>query len=163
MPNTHSLIRPLGLADVIFRTEPFPLVGEYRPTEFSPLFDAEGKEIRGKALLLNWRRYRQIQQDDRLAFISARLENGRPIGYASGYVYIDLHWSTRVACDDLWYVVPEWRGKGVGCMLKFYLHDDLRKRGADSVQETIRAEFDHPQLMASCGYELVGHKWSKRL
>lgn len=139
--------------------EDFP----YGPnSEWQPLFDAEGMEIRGEMMRLDWLRYGHIKSDNRLAFAAGRLD-GNPVGYAAGYVFHDLHWGDRVATDDIWYVKPEHRCGGLGEALKSVLHAELKRLGAVRVYELTRNEYYHPTLMSDLRYRIWGTRWVREL
>lgn len=147
--------------DVMYNKEPFP---RNPVSEFQPLFDAEGVEIRGEPMLINWRRYSDIHQSGRLVFITARDRyTNKPVGYCCGYLFVDLHWNETIACDDIWYVDPDWRQNGIGSLLKKLMHDTLKGLGATKVYELTRQEFQHDAIMIGSGYKVWGVRWVKKL
>lgn len=131
-------------------------------SEWQPLFDAEGREIRGEPMQFDWLRYANIKNDKRLVFVACRLA-GKPAGYCAGYVFRDLHWNNRIAVDDIWYVKPEHRNQGVGGGLKRELHAQLKRLGATKVYELTRNEYYHPILMSDVGYRIWGTRWVRDL
>lgn len=141
------------------QTEDFPVSPG---SEWQPLFDAEGVEIRGYPMNFDWNRYKHMQLDGRLIFVTARYD-GYPAGYCSGYVFRDLHWETRNGCDDIWFVKQEHRCQGLGHDMKIRLHRELRKIGATKVYELTRNDYYHPILMSHIGYRIWGTRWVRDL
>jgi hypothetical protein len=130
---------------------------------FGHLFDAHGIEVRGKPFDLDFKRYYQIESENRLVWIVARFE-GAPIGYACSFWYRDLHFNERVAADDLWYVDKAYREAGVGKTVKLMCHDELVKAGVVLIYDAIRATgFRHGTLMKELGFEPWGIRWRKEL
>jgi len=143
--------------------ETFPLVMVSKYTDkWRSLLDAEGIEIRGRPLELNYERYKAIYKDGRLIFIAARdAATGEPIGYSSHYLYDDLHWNERVGCDDLWYVAKTWRRQGIGTALKLAGHEIMLARGAKRIYDTVRHEANVNGMMQELGFEPWGVRWVK--
>jgi len=133
-------------------------------SDFTPLFDLHGREVRGKPFDLDFRRYHQLEFEKRLVWIVARsIEPNQPIGYSCHYWYRDLHYNERVGADDLWFVDRRGRGLGIGERLKLIGHDELRKCGVVETGDNIRSAFDHPNLMNDLGFNHWGTRWKKRL
>lgn len=131
-------------------------------TEWQPLFDAEGREIRGYPMQFDWLRYAKMASDKRLVFVATRLGNA-PIGYCAGFVFRDLHWDERVAADDIWYVKPEYRCQGLGEGMKKALHENLKKLGANRVYDLTRNDYYHPVLMSDLCYTIWGTRWVRNI
>ena len=149
--------------ELTYRKEDFPRV--VNRDNFGPLFRDHGMEVRGKPFDLDYRRYYSIEAEGRLVWIVASAVGSRltPIGYACSFWYRDLHFDERIAADDLWYVAPAFRGKGVGKKVKLMCHAELKKQGVLTVGDNIRGAYDHPNLMKDLGFERWGTRWKKTL
>jgi GNAT superfamily N-acetyltransferase len=131
---------------------------------FSDLFRQHGMQVRGKPFELDFKRYHAIEFEGRLVWIVVRSTVlGRPLGYACSFWYRDLHFDERVAADDLWFVQPEFRCRGIGRVLKTMCHAELKKHGVSRIYETVRAAYNHPMLMQDLGFERWGTRWQKKL
>jgi GNAT superfamily N-acetyltransferase len=124
---------------------------------------AHGIEVRGKPLQLDFSRYEQIERDGRLICVVARDDDGVPHGYSWHYWYKSLHFSERVGHDDLWYVTPEHRNKGVGMELRRKGLDWLKRAGAVETSDMIREHGVWPGTMTALGYERRGNWWIHKL
>ena len=78
--------------------------------------------------------YREwLSGPDSFAFLAK--EDGRLVGYVVGF-YDEPHfmWSTgRVGHIDSFYVLPELRGRGIGCLLMEAAYTEMRQAGATTV------------------------------
>ena len=173
MLNTSSSTKPSGSVDPIKIGR-----GLFPPpvSEFGPLFDAHGMEVRGKKFCLDFKRYHQLEFDGRLVWVVARADvpygerSTRlhvPVGYACSWWYRDMHFDERCAADDLWYVCPEYRGRGIGRRLKEETHEILEKSGVVRIGENIRYRADAlggvpSALMDELGFEPWGTRWIKK-
>ncbi len=146
---------------VKYRLEKFPHGDKY----FEFMFSEHGREVRGKPLKLDFMRYQQIEREKRLVWVVARsIEFNRPIGYSLHYWYTDLHdCGERIGTDDLWYVGNDFRGKGVGRMLKHMGHAELQRQGVVRTSDNIRSSFEHDTLMSNLGFQEWGVRWMKSL
>ncbi len=149
---------------MIIRQEKFPAPAERE--WFRPLWDAHGTEIRSKPFALDFSRYEQIEREGRLIWIVSRETNVLdlpPIGYSCHWWYRSMHWDERVGVDDLWFVLPGYRGNGTGVLMKQLGLDLLREAGAVETSDAIRADAPVGHLMADLGYERWGTRWKKKL
>ena len=143
-----------------YAKEVFPGPG----SDFADLFRDDEREVRGKPFALDFKRYHAIEFDKRLVWIVARVpETRKPIGYACSLWYRDMHFDERVAADDLWYVAPEFRGRGIGKTVKVMCHEELAKAGVVRIYDNIRAAYNHPNLMHDLGFVNWGYRWVKIL
>jgi L-amino acid N-acyltransferase YncA len=148
-----------ALERIDYRLEPFPSPNS---PLFNRLFEAHGREVRGKPFDLAYTRYYEIERDKRLVWVVARsIESNAPIGYACGWWYRDMHFDERVGADDLWYVDPNHRRSGVGKTLKVMQHKELAKAGVARIYDVIRGAYNHPTLMHDLGFERWGTRWAK--
>lgn len=125
--------------------------------KFIPMWIAHGQEVAGKPMELDLPRYRRLQDEGRLIWIVA-FDDDQPIGYSSHFWYRDLHFNERIAADDIWYVKPSHRGKGVGRELKRLGLMYLRKAGVVKTYDLIRGT-EHSPTMENLGYKRWGTRW----
>ena len=147
--------------DLEISRERFPLGTQ--AAEFDELFERHGQEVRGKPLKVASYRYLTIEAEGRLVWIVARNDN-QPIGYSAHYWYQDLNFADeRVATDTLWFVLPEYRGMGIGRQMKEMGHATLKGLGALRTYDFIRGSYDHLNLMRDIGFKPWGTRWVKDL
>jgi GNAT superfamily N-acetyltransferase len=168
MLNISSLTRRLGPADPIgIGREIFPPP----VSEFGPLFEAHGMEVRGKPFRLDFKQYHKIEFDGRLVWVVARVRNKydpqgyvhRAVGYSCSWWYRDMHFGERCAADDLWYVLPEYRGRGIGQRLKEAAHEILEDAGVVRIGDNVRSDGVTDHLMHELGFEYWGQRWIKTI
>jgi GNAT superfamily N-acetyltransferase len=116
------------------------------------LFKMHGMELRGFPATLDIDRYLAMQREGRLVYITARDTAGDIQGYSSHFWHRDLHFPVRVAQDDAWYVVPEWRNKGVGRKLREIAIQELRDAGVKYAYGRIKTAHPHDESMRDLGY-----------
>lgn len=144
--------------EISYQGETFPFAGNGK---WQSLFDAHGTEVRGRPMVINWARYRSMERDGRLVWIVARERSSWiPVGYSGHYWYIDLHFCDKIAADDLWYVVPEHRGKGIGRRARQMGLDALAAMEVKTTSDLIRN--GGPDL-THFGYEPWGTRWIRQL
>ena len=152
--------RHIRIQDEVF---PPPL----RQGEFATLFKMHGLEVAGRPFDLDYRRYFQLEADGRLVFVVARDDHAGPtapaVGYSCHFWYRDLHFNERVGADDLWFVAPRYRKRGIGACLKLWGHELMRYRGCVRIRDVIRDEFDHPDLMRKIGFARRATQWTRDL
>jgi len=159
MPNTSSLTRPSTLPDKIsFHRETFPPPA----SDFEQLFEAHGMEVRSRPFKLDFNRYADLDRAGRLVWMVARHSDApmRPVGYSCHFWYRDLHFDERCAADDLWYVLPDFRRRGIGRQLKEMGHAVLHKAGVTRIGDNIRMGVGS-QLLHKLGFEPWGIRWIK--
>jgi GNAT superfamily N-acetyltransferase len=134
-------------------------------SDFAPLFEAHGIEVRGQPFQLDFKRYNQLEFEGRLVWVVARhrdmipWRDRIPVGYSCHYWYRDLHFDERCATDDLWYVSKEYRGRGIGRRLKEMGHEILEKAGVTRIGDNIRDGAVSADQMAELGFEPWGTRW----
>lgn len=127
-------------------------------SEFEPLWEKHGIEVVGKPMDLNIAEYQRIEDQNRLIWIVARVD-GHPVGYSGHVIYYDRHFkSDKIAADDIWYVKPEFRKKGLGKALKRVGLSSLKEEGVTRTYDLIR-HTKHSHTMESLGYTRWGTRW----
>jgi GNAT superfamily N-acetyltransferase len=158
MLNISSLTKPSG------SVEPIIVCPEIFPppvSDFAPLFEAHAMEVRGKPFRLDYKRYHELEFEGRLVWVAARSMKRGPVGYACSWWYRDMHFDERCAAEDLWYVCPEYRRRGIGRRLKETAHEILEKCGVTRIGDNIRHGGVSADQMAELGFEPWGTRWTK--
>ena len=115
------------------------------------LFDAHAIELRDVRSCLATSQYMKMQDEGRLVIITARVD-GILQGYSSHFWHRDLHFEHRVAQDDAWYVVPEFRNHGVGRKLREMALEELKKDGVKYAYGRLKVLHPHDTSMKELGY-----------
>lgn len=161
----EDLIMAQAKNHIRIQTEVFP--PPLRLGEFEALFKMHGVEVAGQPFEIDYRRYFQLEADGRLVFVVAHDDTAMPrgpvIGYSCHFWYRDLHFNKRRCADDLWFVLPHYRKRGIGTALKLLGHDMMRYRGCVQATDVIRNSFDHPNLMVGLEYAPRATQWIKDL
>lgn len=145
--------------DVKFSRESFDELFE----DIKPLLTSHWKELalykEEVPLDPDFERYRQYHDAGIMQFFTARID-GKLIGYS---IYIvsprHLHYSVRVASNDIIWVHPDHRNIGVGNGLFDFVESELAKDGPVLIHTETKEE--HPQLASLL--TLRGHKTAGRV
>ena len=83
--------------------------------ELKPIFIIHAKELsehikHNMPLDPDYDQYRKLENDGKLLYISLRYD-GKLVGYFSGFLVNSLHYRVWSLSLDLFYVVPQYRGK----------------------------------------------------
>jgi L-amino acid N-acyltransferase YncA len=127
------------------------------------LFDAHAVELRGFKADIWLERYIEIQNENRLVWITARDDNGVLQGYSSHFWHRDMHYNHKVAQDDAWYVVPELRNKGIGKELRRRAIEELAKDGVKYAYGRLKTAHPHDNSMSELGYVPFEQVWVRKL
>ena len=173
MQNTVSLIWLLGWLEmrtlkvgmsyatistapgVSFASERFP----FADVVWERIFNLHGDEVRGRAMVIDWQRYRTMELSDRLVWIVARYA-GEVVAYSGHYWYFDLHFGDKIGADDLWYVKPDFRHRGIGRRVREIGLHELKAMGVTATYDLIRV--GGPDL-SHMGYRIARNQCMKEL
>lgn len=96
-------------------------------------------------------KYLQLQANDELKIYTLR-DAGNLIGYAIFIIDSPLHFEgNTIAKNDLLYIDPKYRGKGLAPKLLEYVHTELTKH-ADAVMISVTEKVPFDSLLMAEGY-----------
>ena len=102
-------------------------------------------------LNINWPRYEMMGRNYKL-FVAK--DGDVLVGWIGFFVYDHLrHIGYKMAKEDWYYVVPSYRGKGIGRGLFEYAEMILKLDGVRRVMVTCKVDHDHTGLIESLGYK----------
>jgi GNAT superfamily N-acetyltransferase len=154
--------RPMRREDgITIGAEVFP--PPIRDGQYDRLFKLHAMEVAGRPFQLDYNRYYHLEADGRLCFIAARDSLANPVGYSCHFWYRDLHFDERVVADDLWFVHPDYRRRGIGSALKLLGHECMVIKGVVRARDVLRDEFKHPNIMIKMGFTPRAIQWTKDL
>ena len=136
--------------------------------KFKELQSAHYSEVagfRGALDRLNpdWNKYLSLQKIGRLHLIKARAWNGALVGYSAHMVYHHLHYKhVMVAEDDVFYLTPTMRGRGIGQKMREFAVDTLKARGVKLILARVKPHIPQPHL-EKLGYSVMETVWAKEL
>src|SRR5215813_15600560 len=101
---------------------------------------------------LGQRSYKKIHNNSRIVIVSARRrDTGELVGYSSHLWYDDLHFQIRLATDDAWYVLPNYRRIGIGRRLREKALEELAAIGVKIALARTKVAAPHDRVMAELG------------
>lgn len=107
-----------------------------------------------------WSIYDQRNKEGQLLFVTVR-EDGKLAGYFIGFVMPSLHYSTCLTCTlDIFYLVPEVRGKKAGWMLFKKVEELCKQRGVQRMFVGSKLHKDVSGLFEKLGYTEVERYYS---
>ncbi len=136
--------------------------------KFKELQGAHYKEVAGfKGVLdrLNpdWDKYLALEKSGRLHLVKARAWNDALVGYSAHMVYKHLHYKhVTVAEDDVFYLTPTMRGRGIGQKMREFAVETLRARGVRLVLARVKPHIPQPHL-EKLGYSVMETVYAKEL
>ena len=132
--------------------------------EIKPLLEEHWKEIahyQDIPLDPHWPGYYAAEDAGKLRIFTVR-EDGKLVGYAVFFVG-NLHYkSTKIATQDILFVLPEHRGL-TGARLIRYCDEYLQAEGAQAVFHHVKRAHNFGPLLERMGYEAIDVVYGKRL
>lgn len=144
-----------------------PLKGDDFET-FKSLQKAHYQEVAGFRSALDqlnpdWDKYIALEKGGRLHLVKARAWNGALVGYSAHLVHTHLHYvHVLVAEDDVFYVTPTMRGRGVAKAMRAFACETLKARGVKLVLARVKPDIPHTHL-EKLGYSVMETVYAKVL
>lgn len=113
----------------------------------------------------NWEFYYKAEQLNMFYVFTARTDAGKLVGYNCYFLNPHPHYGgTMCAVNDIFYVVPEYRGKMAGVRLLKFSEDTLHKtRGVTYFFMHVKPDHDFSAILLNRGYSLHEYIYSKVL
>jgi len=103
----------------------------------------------------DWRRYRALYDLGQLLLVTLR-ERGRLVGYSWTFITPHMHYgSTLTATMDIFWIVPEYRGRMGGKRLFRAVERELRRRGVKRWMVGSKLHKDSSRLFVALGFRPV--------
>ena len=145
---------------------------EEKLKDFVPDFDALLKphmaEINmtqkfGFELKPNYQQYIKMQEYDALVVLTCRSDK-ELIGYTVFNIYPSIRYpDCKMAREDLYYIKPEFRGKGLGKQLFIEIEKLLKAKGANQIVFTTKTYQDYSPIFEDLGYQFYEKHFIKKL
>lgn len=117
------------------------------------MLNAHARELRGMETRVNIASYAKLQDEGKLVIIGARRKDtGAPVGYSIHIWYDDLHFGLRLALDDAWFVLPQYRHRGIGRRLREVALAELKKIGCNIALARTKVDQPHDEVLGELGY-----------
>lgn len=111
----------------------------------------------------DWQRYAQLEAKGALSVVTVR-ENGKLVGYAWFVVERGLHYSSTLeAYMDIYWLMPEVRGRYGGVRLFHAVEAELKRRGVKRVHVGSKLHQDSSRLFRALNYQPTEVWFSKLL
>jgi GNAT superfamily N-acetyltransferase len=99
-----------------------------------------------------------------ILFIVVGRVSGEIVAYWIGFIRGHLHYQgTLHAFNDIYYVKPEFRGKGGGSELFNFAEKELRRRGVKRITNATKISHHHGPLFEAHGFKAIETVYSKYL
>jgi len=91
-------------------------------------------------------------------------DEGRMVGFCGMYVVPSMHTQCLIACEDTWFLLPEYRGKG-RTIIRFYefIEAELKKREVVEIGMSVPPNGRAARLLEHLDYLPVKVQYSKSL
>jgi GNAT superfamily N-acetyltransferase len=135
-------------------------------SEISPLLSAHHDEVqpyKDIAFEPDFESYLQAQSVGAIRLFTCR-SDGRLRGYSLFFVRRSLHAKSSLqAAQDLIYLDPELRGRGIGRDFILWCDEQMKAMGVQVVYQHLKASHNHGPLLEKLGYEILDHIYARRL
>lgn len=133
--------------------------------EAKPLLEKHWSEISFyKDIELNpdYELYLKMQSLGMIRCYSARIDEGKMIGYAVYFIKRNPHYKqSLVAAEDIIFFDPEYRGRGM--LFIKWCDQELKNLGVQIVTHHVKVQFDWSKALIRDGYDWQDKVLSKRL
>ncbi len=111
----------------------------------------------------DYERYRKFIEANSMVIVTAR-DDDNLIGYISLILYRHLHYrQVLVSLEDIHYMDPEYRKRGLGSGMIKKAEDVLRGRGVKFATMRTKVHADHGDLLKELGYSPMETVYGKEL
>lgn len=109
----------------------------------------------------DWDRYARLDADGQMCIVTLRAQ-GKLVGYCWMIVGTELHYRTTLtAVMDIFYILPEYRGRMGGVRLFRAVEAELKRRGVARMYVGSKLHRDSSRLFKALGYREVEAWFSK--
>lgn len=132
-----------------------------------PLFDAHWEETerwwQGTDHDIPKEKYDALEEAGRVVYLQL-VHDDTLIGHVGAIISESWHTQEMFAEEDIFFVLEEWRGKGLGSLLLQRLEEVLSGNGVSQLRYTTKeANAVGEKVALSRGYDLQGKLWTKRI
>jgi GNAT superfamily N-acetyltransferase len=111
----------------------------------------------------DYNKYVKLQELGILVVVTCR-HHKRLIGYTVFGISPNIRYGDcNLAKEDLYYIVPEYRGKGIGKKLFIETEKVLKDKGANQIIFTTKTYSDNSHIFEKLGYEFFEKLFTKRI
>lgn len=108
-------------------------------------------------------RYVKLQDAGVLTIVTCR-DGDKLIGYCVFSIATHIRYGDcKLAKEDLYYIVPEYRGKGFGKQLFIETEKILKEQGVNQIIFTTKTYSDNSHLFEKLGYTFFEKSFTKRI
>jgi GNAT superfamily N-acetyltransferase len=117
----------------------------------------------GFELKPNYLQYIKMQEFGTTIVLTCRSDK-ELVGYAVFNIFYSIRYpDCKMAKEDLYYIKPEFRGKGLGKQLFIETEKVLKEKGANQIIFTTKTYKDYSHIFESLGYEFYEKQFSKKV
>ncbi len=137
-------------------------------TEFAALLKPHMDEINvsqrlGFVFKPDYGRYIKMQEAGIFVVVTCR-DDGKLIGYSVFGMMPHIRYpDCKIAKEDLYYIIPEYRGNGIGTQLFIETEKVLKEQGVNQIIFTTKTYSDNSHLFEKLGYEFYEKAFTKRI
>lgn len=111
----------------------------------------------------DYKRYIKLDEAGMFVIITCR-DEGKLIGYCIFSMFPHIRYqSCKFAIEDLYYIKPEYRGKGLGKKLFIVTEEALKEKGVNQVVFSTKTYQDYSKVFESLGYQFFEKNFTKRI
>ena len=136
--------------------------------EFSELLEPHMAEINmsqklGFEFNPDYKRYVKLDEAGVFVAVTCR-DDGKLIGYCVFSIFPHIRYQAcKFAKEDLYYIKPEYRGRGLGKTLFIVTEEALKDAGVNQVVFSTKTYQDYSPVFESLGYQFFEKNFTKRI